>query len=247
MLSSRTLSVALTFASTLSFGVNALPHWTRELSVSSIAGDIGCPAGQSILTIVNKATIPDTSPGEVWSYIGDFCNVAWEGFDLISTQGACNTPGQTHTFSTLGLTLSEKLILDIGSSSHPDPHETFFAQAWQLLGEPSLNGAFISNTFELLRVTPGDCGAEINWDVISCSTNTTEASEILKMPYQNDVDIMQLEKFCFNADIRTENIYDMGENGFLMGRADAQRLILRKDVAERLKKSGEPEARMNGN
>ena len=66
-------------------------------------------------------------------------------------------------------------------------------------------------------------------------------------PYQNDVDIMQLEKFCFNADIRTENIYDMGENGFLMGRADAQRLILRKDVAERLKKSGEPEARMNGN
>ena len=104
MLSSRTLSVALTFASTLSFGVNALPHWTRELSVSSIAGDIGCPvrlvslplplfswlrvylgcqAGQSILTIVNKATIPDTSPGEVWSYIGDFCNVAWEGFDLI--------------------------------------------------------------------------------------------------------------------------------------------------------------------
>ncbi|CAD6585016.1 MAG: hypothetical protein TREMPRED_004012 [Tremellales sp. Tagirdzhanova-0007] len=180
MFSSRALSVALTLAATLSLGVNALPHWTRDLSISSIAGEIGCPTGQSFLSLVNKATIPNTSPAELFSYVGDFCTVAWEGFDLISTQGTCNSPGQTHTFSTLGLTLSEELYLSIGSSSNPDPYETFFAQAWQLLGEPSLNGAIISNTFELLKVTQGDGGAALTWDVISCSTNATQASEILK-------------------------------------------------------------------
>ena len=77
----------------------------------------------------------------------------------------CNAPGSTRTFSTLGLTLTEQLDVNIGSYSDPLPDEPLFAQIFGIVGDAALDEAFVSNVTDLLQVTANGSGAEISWHV----------------------------------------------------------------------------------
>jgi hypothetical protein len=128
----------------------------------------------------------DASPYHVWQYIGDFFDVSWQGFELIvsaspplkaiattltfsipwfqSTTGKDNTPGATRTFSTLGLTLTERLDQNIGSTTW-GPWQFFFQQKFTLLGNPQVADVSVTNVHDVLKVYPVWGGSKISWTV----------------------------------------------------------------------------------
>jgi len=66
------------------------------------------------------------------------------------------------------MTFNELLDLNVGSSTHPQPWETYFAQVFSQIGTVQAPGAVISNVKNLLVVQAnGDGqGAEITWETI---------------------------------------------------------------------------------
>jgi len=112
-----------------------------------------------------------------------------------STTGTCNTGGSTRTFSTQGLTLTEKLGFNYGSYSNPLSWEILFAQGFELLHEPIVQEAVVSKVHDLLVVSKCGSDTQISWEVIGksnplyrlrgeltrisgCSNNTATASLI---------------------------------------------------------------------
>ncbi|CAD6566165.1 MAG: hypothetical protein TREMPRED_002293 [Tremellales sp. Tagirdzhanova-0007] len=163
MFSFRVCGIALALASVLLIGVNAGNH--KGLSVHTVVGDLQCPAGQKEFSAVSNGTVPNTSPGEVWTHIGNFCNATWQGFDANLT-GACNQPLSTRTFLLGPVTLVEQLDGIIGSYSSPAPWETYFAQLFSLQGDAALGGAAVSSFHNLIQVTAIGNASEFTWDII---------------------------------------------------------------------------------
>ncbi|KAL7423513.1 hypothetical protein Q5752_001093 [Cryptotrichosporon argae] len=151
---------------------------SRTTSLSDIIGAVACPKGQTLFHINNNGTVPSTAVGDVWKYIGNFCDPSWQGFTADSTTGTCNTAGSTRTFSLLGLTLTEKLELNVGSSSAPAKWETYFVQVFELLGNPQVLATSVTAVHDLLQVETKGSGTYITWDTVGCSNNTATAEAI---------------------------------------------------------------------
>ncbi|ORY35373.1 hypothetical protein BCR39DRAFT_509129 [Naematelia encephala] len=150
----------------------------RDVSLSSLVGDLVCPKGQTLFQVFNDVVVPNTPPAKVWSYLGNFCDVSWQDFDLISTTGQCNAHESTRTVSTLGLSLTEQLVLNTGSASSPAPWQTLFVQAFELVGNPQVAGASFTNVHDLIKVSKVGTATEVHWEVIGCSNNTAIAQSI---------------------------------------------------------------------
>ncbi|KAJ9099190.1 hypothetical protein QFC21_004070 [Naganishia friedmannii] len=146
------------------------------VSLVTAAPTNSCPAGQTVFTQYNEGII-DASPYHVWQYIGEFFDVSWQGFELIGTTGKDNTPGATRTFSTLGLTLTERLDQNIGSTSW-GPWQFFFQQKFTLLGNPQVAGASVTNVHDVLKVYPVWGGSKISWTVTGCANVTAIAQAV---------------------------------------------------------------------
>ena len=57
------------------------PFLLADLSLTWSPGD---QEGLTEWSAFNQGSVPDTSPGEVWTYIGNFCSVVWQGFELLA-------------------------------------------------------------------------------------------------------------------------------------------------------------------
>ncbi len=189
MVALKTFLVAFTALTASASAAAIRPPITREMDLDSLITAPICPVsdqvistsnhleeqqliknmpiqkGQSFWSVTNQATVPKHTAADVWSYLGNFCSVAWQGFALIGTTGTCNYPLSTRTFSTLGLALTEKLLLNYGNSVAPNQKEQLFFQAFELLGNPQLAGTSVTQVHDLLKVTNSDAGAQIIWIV----------------------------------------------------------------------------------
>lgn len=182
-------SFVLAAATTLVSFTTAAPTWTgTSSSLTSIVNDLVCPKGSVLFKAHNEGIVPKTSPSKVWARIGDFSDVEWQGFTLLSTTGKPNSPGSTRTFSTLGLTLTERLNLNIGSSSGSTPYLPVFYQQFTLTGQYEIYGTLVSGVQDFLSVTAKGKDSKIEWDVIGCSNNTETSVAVFSQVHGGSID-----------------------------------------------------------
>lgn len=177
MVSARTFLFALaTIACT---AVSAKPHVKRvqTVTLSSLVGDLICPKGMQLFQVSNQANVPATQSYKVWQYTGDFFNVNWQGLDLVSTAGVDNMPSAVRTFSSLGLTLQEKLNFNLGSV-RPTPYQNYFYQQFSLSGEPQVAGTKMSNVQNFFSVSANGANTHMEWQVVGCANATSIAKSI---------------------------------------------------------------------
>lgn len=64
--------------------VLSTPHErARGPTVTSFAGRFNCPAGLEPFHASTSITLPDVSAQQVWEELGDFCDVDWQGFEIL--------------------------------------------------------------------------------------------------------------------------------------------------------------------
>lgn len=108
---------------------------------------------------------------------------------LQSTTGRPNSPGSTRTFSTLGLTLTEKLNINIGSSSGSTPLLPLFYQQFSLVGTYEIYSTKVSGVQDFLSATKtADGSTKITWEVIGCTTGVETARAVFEQVHGGAID-----------------------------------------------------------
>lgn len=102
--------------------------------------------------------------------------------------GKPNSPGSTRAFSTLGLTLTERLNINVGSSSGSTPFLPIFYQQFTLTGSYEIYGTVVSGVQDFLSVTRDGSGSKIEWDVIGCSNNTETSRAVFEQVHGGAID-----------------------------------------------------------
>ncbi|GFZ49366.1 hypothetical protein JCM24511_07486 [Saitozyma sp. JCM 24511] len=85
----------------------------RDATMERIHGVASCPAGWKSFVTRNAVALPDVLGDDVWALIGNFCDPAWQGFDVHSIKGNCPSSKTRRTLGAFDLTFTDRLDLHI--------------------------------------------------------------------------------------------------------------------------------------